>query len=85
MRTIGKSPKLYGYVVGLVARKNQLLATFEYNDSIETWIVPDAELFRILADHLFENAQAQRESGSDDFYNKVWIEKSNGKWAVTLP
>lgn len=86
MRTIGESPAFYGYVVGLVSRKNQLLVTFEYNDDIEVWIVPDAELFRLLADHLCGNAQSQHESDGEDFgYNKVWIEKIDGKWSVTLP
>ncbi len=85
--TIGKFPKFYGYITGIGVENDggeRLLATFEYNDEVTVWIVPDERLFKLLADHLCGMAWS-RIQAEEYGMNKVWIEFYQDAWRVTLP
>lgn len=89
--TITEDVAFYGYITGLGVERDtgkpevpaRLFATFEYNGEVKVWLVPDAELFKELSEHLNEMA-VLRELG-DYGYNKVWIERRGGDWHVDLP
>ena len=90
---IGEEADFYGYIVGLSVGlgdpcpgylDRHLYVMFEYNGKRKVWIVPDEELFKILSGYLCETAWLRK--NSDDYgYNKLWIEKKDGKWIVDLP
>ena len=91
--TISTKPKFYGYIVGLHLQPNedadvstapQMFATFEYSSGPKTYIVPDPDLFRMLAYHLCDNGQMRYEHGQFG-YAKLWIEMTSEGWSVTLP
>jgi hypothetical protein len=91
--TIGEEAKFYGYIVGLSvglcdAGTEQLdrhpYVMFEYNDQRNVWIVPDDNLFGILSRYLVKTAW-ERKNIDGCGHNKVWIEKRNGRWEVSLP
>lgn len=94
--TIGPESKFYGYIVGLaigyedtedsVGHDQKYYALFHYGNDEETWIVPDAKLFKILSDFLNANAHQRDYLGGDCFGNcKLWIEQKDGKWIADLP
>ncbi|SRR5258708_3238804 len=62
----------------------RLYAMFEYNGHRQVWVVPDAELFRLLATHLYSMART-RDNTDDYGYDKLWISKETGAWKVDLP
>jgi len=91
--TIGPEERFYGYIVGLhlehaegdLELPAKAYARFEYGNTTSVWLVPDYELFRILSEHLKQNAWCRLET-DDNGYNKVWIEKlKDGTWSVSLP
>ena len=92
MDTIGEEEKFYGYVIGLQVERHpepkpvgtRLYATFEYNGEVSVWEVPDPKLFEILSGHLCSMAITRSDLGEYG-YDKVWIEKRDGKWLVDLP
>lgn len=87
---IGSEEHFYGYITGLgvesgVVRPDgsvptRLYATFEYNNAITIWIVPDHEIFTILAEHLCSMA-LHRQSDCPGL-SKLWIAKRGGSWWV---
>jgi len=92
--TITEDERFYGYVVGLYLRArpgaregappNALYADFSYNGTVETYIVPDHELFAKLLIILSKNAFERVNDGSYGI-GKVWISKDSGEWSVNLP
>ena len=93
VQTISESPRFYGYLVALGTGTDGLesdanlkshYAMFEYNGEKSVWTVPDWELFEILASHLVSMVRSRCESDSYG-YEKLWIEKNDGKWIVDLP
>ena len=92
LETIGEEERFYGYITGLGIHacdddKNDnwgnLYASFEYAGETKVWIVPDTELFDILANYLKSMAW-ERHEGCHGM-EKLWIAKNNGKWIVDLP
>jgi hypothetical protein len=90
--TIQDEEKFYGYIIGLGiepdrnddAPLDKMYASFEYNGEIQIWMVPDPDLFQILAEHLCSIDIVI--SISDSYVNqKLYIEKKNGKWIVDVP
>ena len=89
--TIGEASKFYGYIIGIGIIESpgeeigrRLYASFEYNGITTVFLVPDADLFQILSNHLVKMAWSR--TNTDDYgYEKLWIEKKNGKWVVDLP
>lgn len=81
--------KFYGYIIGLAIEPNEdsfnkMYVSFQYNAKTQIWMVPDSDLFQILAKHLCSMAVVR--SVSDDYgYEKLYIEKKNGKWIVETP
>jgi hypothetical protein len=92
LETIGETEAFYGYITGLGIHPNaddeskswgNLYASFEYAGETKVWIVPDTELFDILANSLKTMAW-ERHEGCHGM-EKLWIAKQNGKWIVDLP
>lgn len=93
-QVIGKEAKFYGYIVGLHLEPGndpleeqtptRMYATFEYGSGQTIWEVPDFELFRLLSEHLNNNAHMRSEHG-DYGYSKLWIEFKADGWDVDLP
>jgi hypothetical protein len=90
---IGDDPHFYGYITGIGVERSSdasdnvprhLYATFEYNDETSVWLVPDHELFALLARHLVDMAVMRDEHG-DYGYAKLWISRKDGRWDVDLP
>lgn len=91
---IGAESKFYGYITGIGIEHcpdpcvqpipATLYATFEYGGETTVWVVPDHELFGILARHLADMAVMRHEHG-DYGYAKLWIGKKDGRWDVDLP
>jgi hypothetical protein len=92
LETIGETEAFYGYITGLGIHPcdddeskgwDNLYASFEYGGETKVWIVPDTELFNILASFLKSMAW-ERHEGCHGM-SKLWIAKQNGKWIVDLP
>lgn len=98
---IGKTPKFYGYVMGLnivlpgdhcpldnedSTHLHKLVVTFYYNGKYEHWEVPDENLFKELQEHLDGNAWSFK-NVDGGMMDKVWIEwnPKTKKWIVDLP
>lgn len=82
MKRIGTQAAFYGYITALRIEGRDLFAEFTYSRTRETWIVPDAELFAILAEHLASAAWQKQ--------TRVQIWKSSGlrksaRIGLTLP
>lgn len=88
---IPEEERFYGYITSLGMEEYhgrdysplRLYATFEYNGQSSFWIVPSAELFKILTPFLIEMA-SERANGMPG-HSKLWIGKKNGKWIANLP
>ncbi len=92
LETIGETEAFYGYITGLGIHPNaddeskswgNLYASFEYGGETKVWIVPDIELFNILANFLKAMAWERHEGCIG--MQKLWIVKRNKKWIVDLP
>jgi hypothetical protein len=92
LETIGETEAFYGYITGLGIHPcdddkgkswGNLYASFEYGGETKVWIVPDTELFNILASFLKSMAWERHEGCCG--MSKLWIAKQNGKWIVDLP
>ncbi len=91
MNIITETESFYGYIIGLQVERcptsqvgHKLFARFENRGEVSLWEVPDADLFRILANHLCDMAVSRSEVGEYG-YSKLWIKKENGRWHVDLP
>lgn len=90
-RSITAAATLYGHLVGLSLERGDLkyskafpgkmYARFEYLDQTTTYLVPDWELFTILANHLCNNAQNRAQSGNYEFA-RLWIKNTDAGWSV---
>ncbi len=95
MKTITEAEQFYGYLTGIHVEPGagpdqngcvnpNLYASFEYRQEASVWLVPDLELFNVLAEHLGRMAWARHQNGEYG-YEKLWIKKDNGRWYVDLP
>jgi hypothetical protein len=91
---IGTDEHFYGYITGLGIEScpnlgdgpvpSTLYATFEYGSETTVWVVPDHELFALLAEHL-KNMAFERHTTDAYGISKLWIGKRDGRWSVDLP
>lgn len=89
---IGPEARFYGYIAGLDVEVEEnerpdrrFHAVFGYNGEYTMWIVPDAELFKLLTDYLWKQAACiQEKCGTGSGEYKLWIERKGDKWIVEL-
>ena len=62
----------------------KMYARFEHSGQSSTYLVPDLELFTLLARHLCDNARMRMETGNYE-YAKLWIKKTKEGWSVYVP
>ena len=93
-RSIRSDATFYGHIVGLSLERGDLpysaefpgkmYARFEHSGQSSTYLVPDLELFTLLARHFCDNARMRMETGNYE-YAKLWIKKTKEGWSVYVP
>ena len=90
--TIHEEENFYGYIIGLAIEPNgdydipphKMYASFDNKGVIEIWMVPDIQLFQMLAERLCIMA-FERDVSDTCGSQKLYIEKKNGQWNVDVP
>ena len=84
--------KFYGYIIGLAIEPNgdhdipphKMYASFDNKGVVQIWMIPDIQLFQMLAERLC--IMAFERNISDTFGSqKLYIEKKNDQWIVDVP
>ena len=65
---------LLSAVISLTQRHFQARCSFEHSGQSSTYLIPDWELFTLLARHLCDNARMRMETGNYE-YATLWIQK----------